>query len=118
MTLRTTLVTVGAVAALILAGAAQAAPAAPTPMVKPAIKPKASPTRQGFFCNMTPPDPATVVGPGNPAPSGGLSTESGEHEGTGGHGDDKGGGKKDPVAAPALTPATLQTQQQTAPTPQ
>ncbi len=116
MTLRTTL-SVVATLSLLLAGAAQAAPA-PAPGVKPAVKPTASPTSKGFYCNMTPPDPAKAPATGDPAPSGGLSTETGEHEGNGGHGDDKDGGKKAPVAAPAATPATLQTQQQTAPTPQ
>lgn len=96
---------------------APATKAAPT-VVKPAAKPKGAPSSKGFFCNTTPPDPAAPTA--GPAPIGGLSTETEEHEtGTGGHGDDKGGGKKGQLApAAAVTPATLQTQQQTAPIPQ
>ena len=108
--------TFGAVAvlSLALAGAAQAAPAS-TPVVRPAGKPAVSPARQSFYCNMTPPDPAKPSS--GPAADGGQATVTGEHEsGGGGHGDDKGGKKS--ALAPAVTPATLQTQQQTAPTPQ
>jgi hypothetical protein len=122
-----------AVAVTLAATAAQAeatrqgfycnsAPVAPTAkpaptVVKPAVKPKAAPSPKGFFCNSDPASPAAPAG--GPPPSGGLSTETGEHEsGTGGHGDDKGGSKKDQLAPATVSPATLQTQQQPAPTPQ